>query len=56
MRRCGRTCRLAGTPVDARDLWFAATRITHVLMMVTANARELERVPGLQVETWSGAG
>lgn len=43
----------AGTVVGPHDLWLAATCIAHGLTMVTANTREFERVPGLQVETWS---
>ena len=46
----------AGALVGAHDVWLAATCIAHGLMMVTANVREFERVPGLQVETWSDAG
>jgi len=46
----------AGTLIGARDLWLAATCIAHGLMIVTANLREFERVPGLQVEKWSDAG
>ena len=46
----------AGTLIGAHDLWLAATCIAHGLMIVTANLREFERVPGLQVEKWSDAG
>jgi tRNA(fMet)-specific endonuclease VapC len=42
----------AGTPVGPNDLWLAATAVTHGLALVTANAREFLRVPGLSVETW----
>ncbi|MBE0418317.1 MAG: type II toxin-antitoxin system VapC family toxin [Coriobacteriia bacterium] len=43
----------AGTLIGPHDLWLAAACIAHGLTMVTANVREFERVPGLQVETWS---
>ena len=46
----------AGTLIGPHDLWLAATCIAHGLTMVTANIREFERVPGLQVETWSSLG
>lgn len=42
----------AGTLIGPHDLWLAATCIAHGLTMVTANVREFERVPGLQVESW----
>ncbi|MDO9107931.1 MAG: type II toxin-antitoxin system VapC family toxin [Coriobacteriia bacterium] len=44
-----------GTLIGPHDLWLAAACISHGLTMVTANTREFERVPGLQVETWSDA-
>ncbi len=45
-----------GTLIGPHDLWLAATCIAHGLTMVTANLREFERVPGLDVERWSNAG
>jgi tRNA(fMet)-specific endonuclease VapC len=45
--------RQAGTMVGPHDLWLAATCVAHGLTMVTANAREFERVAGLDVEVWS---
>ena len=45
----------AGALIGPHDLWLAAACIAHGLTMVTANVREFERVPGLQVETWSDA-
>lgn len=42
----------AGSIIGPHDLWLAATCIAHGLVMVTANAREFERVPGLEVEVW----
>jgi len=44
----------AGTPVGAHDLWIAPTAVTRALTLVTANVREFERVPGLEVECWRG--
>jgi predicted nucleic acid-binding protein len=46
----------AGTLIGPHDLWLAATCIAHGLTMVTANVREFERVPGLQIETWGNPG
>ena len=46
----------AGTLIGPHDLWLAAACLAHGLTMVTANVREFERVPGLQVETWTDAG
>ena len=45
-----------GTLIGPHDLWLAATCIAHGLTMVTANLREFERVPGLQVEAWADLG
>lgn len=44
--------RAAGRIIGPHDLWLAATCVTHGLGIVTANVREFERVPGLQVEVW----
>lgn len=41
-----------GNLIGPYDLWLAASAMTHGLTLVTANGRELERVPGLSVETW----
>lgn len=41
-----------GQPIGAYDVLIAATALHHHLMMVTANQREFERVPGLQTENW----
>jgi tRNA(fMet)-specific endonuclease VapC len=45
----------AGTSIGPHDLWLAATCIAHGLTLVSANVREFERVPGLQIETWSNS-
>jgi tRNA(fMet)-specific endonuclease VapC len=42
----------AGIRVGPNDSWLAATALAHGLTLVTANVRELERVPGLDVEGW----
>lgn len=41
-----------GQPIGAYDLLIAATALQHNLLMVTANQREFDRVPGLQTENW----
>lgn len=45
-----------GEVIGAHDLWIAATCLTHGLGLVTANVREFQRVPGLQVEEWPPSG
>jgi len=42
----------AGTRVSPHDLWLAAAAIAHGLTLATANLREFERVPGLDVAAW----
>jgi tRNA(fMet)-specific endonuclease VapC len=42
-----------GTIIGPHDMWLAATCIAHGLIMVTANIREFELVPTLQIETWT---
>jgi tRNA(fMet)-specific endonuclease VapC len=41
-----------GLVIGTHDLWLAASCVAHGLTMVTANPREFQRVPGLQVEAW----
>jgi tRNA(fMet)-specific endonuclease VapC len=41
-----------GQPIGAYDILIAATALQHHLLMVTANQREFDRVPGLQTENW----
>jgi tRNA(fMet)-specific endonuclease VapC len=41
-----------GQPIGAYDVLIAATALQHRLLMVTANQREFDRVPGLQTENW----
>ena len=43
----------AGTLIGPHDLWLAGTCVAHGLTMVTGNAREFARVPGLQLEVWT---
>lgn len=42
----------AGTPIGANDLFIAAHALALDLTLVTANADEFSRVPGLRVENW----
>jgi tRNA(fMet)-specific endonuclease VapC len=41
-----------GQPIGAYDVLIAATALQHHLLMITANLREFDRVPGLQAENW----
>ncbi len=41
-----------GTLIGANDLWIAATALAHHLPVVTRNAREFGRVPGLDVRSY----
>jgi tRNA(fMet)-specific endonuclease VapC len=41
-----------GTPIGPNDLLIAAHALVLDLTVVTANAREFSRVPGLKVENW----
>ncbi|MGE5602815.1 MAG: PIN domain-containing protein [Nitrososphaerales archaeon] len=41
-----------GQIIGMNDSWIAATCIARDLTLATANLREFERVPGLQVENW----
>ncbi len=45
----------AGTLIGTHDLWLAATCVAQGLTLVTANLRDFERVPGLQLEHWQDA-
>ncbi len=42
----------AGTPIGNNDLWIAAHARALGVKVITNNAREFERVPGLSVERW----
>lgn len=44
----------AGTPMGAYDLLIAAQARRRNALLVTANAREFARVPGLKTEDWAG--
>ena len=44
--------RRARTIIGAHDLWLAATCVAHGLVMVTADVRDFERVPGVRWEVW----
>lgn len=43
-----------GRLIRAHDIWLAAAALAHGLSLATANVREFERVPGLEVEHWRG--
>lgn len=47
---------VTGILIGPNDLWLAAACIAHGLTLVTANVREFDRVPGLQLEKWSDEG
>ncbi len=38
-----------GNLIGAHDLWIAATALSHGMEVATANAKDFERVPGLNV-------
>ena len=40
---------LRGEVIGVHDLWIAATALGHGLRIATGNARDFERVPGLEV-------
>jgi tRNA(fMet)-specific endonuclease VapC len=46
------TLKSQGQPIGAYDVLIAATDLQYNLLMVTANQREFDRVPGLQTENW----
>ena len=43
----------AGTPIGPYDILIAGQALRHGATLVTANAREFARVPGLKVEDWA---
>jgi len=42
----------SGRSIGNNDLWIAAHALANKLTLVTNNAAEFERVPGLHVENW----
>ena len=42
----------AGRPIGNNDLWIAAHALTLGVPLVSNNAREFDRVPGLKLENW----
>lgn len=55
MRECGplrHHLESAGTPIGSLDLLIAAHALSLEATLVTNNAREFQRVPGLPVENW----
>jgi len=45
--------KILGAPIGPYDLLIAAHARRHSALLVTANTRELSRVPGLQVTDWA---
>jgi tRNA(fMet)-specific endonuclease VapC len=45
---------LRHSPIGERDLLIAATAIVNEACVVTHNTREFSRVPGLEVQDWTG--
>ena len=41
-----------GQPIGAYDVLIAATALEHRLIMVTANEREFDRIPELEIQNW----
>lgn len=41
--------------VGTQDLKIASIALTHDALLITANERDFERVPGLQIEDWRWA-
>jgi tRNA(fMet)-specific endonuclease VapC len=46
----------AGTPIGNFDLLIAAHALYEGAILITNNAKEFKRVPGLKVENWVGSG
>jgi tRNA(fMet)-specific endonuclease VapC len=44
---------VTGLVIGPHDLWIAATCLTYGMKIVTANQREFDRVPGLEVDNWT---
>ncbi len=44
--------KVLGSPIGAYDVLIAATALSHNLIIVTANVREFQRVPNLQIQNW----
>ena len=42
-----------GKMIGAHDLWLAAQAVAGGHVLITANEREFDRVPGLDVEVWA---
>jgi len=45
----------AGTSIGAHDLWLGSQAVAAGHIMVTVNARDFRRIPGLQIEVWKAA-
>lgn len=44
--------RSAGLPIEAHDLWIAATCLAHGFSILTKNERHFQRIPDLILESW----
>jgi tRNA(fMet)-specific endonuclease VapC len=44
---------MVGKPIGATDLRIAGQAVRHKVTLVTANAKEFQRVPGLAFEDWA---
>lgn len=52
-RHYGEVCAATATqPIGSNDAWIAAQALRHRLTLVTHNAREFRRIPGLMMEDW----
>ena len=47
---------MKGRPIGPHDAWLAAACITHDLVLATANVKDFKKIPGLEIEHWSGGG
>lgn len=43
---------IRGTPISPNDTWIAAQALVEHAVLVTANIREFQRVPGLRTQNW----
>ena len=53
--RISRGLRPSGTPIGDNDLWVAPTALERGMPVVSRNLRRYERVPGLQMVSYSAS-